>query len=873
MLQFASEYLPAITADWVDIIARKISPFELLDFQRFEFPGKRRIGWTYPGSLRRRGVHLGSLYWPRDASRFGVAYLLATDSNLANIRAKLSAQVSQETGSAIAFGPGELIISEENQQFQTVGKVTASMWMLPARPLSSIIGQQGMNLITLVDDRYWWWFRDTGQIAIVPGETTWADLYDLTAQALGVDIEYDAISPNYLEPGAGLAAQYEQSPMLLDAIAYNVGQRICVDLDGSVHAYSQSSSQQILQGTLSLLQADAPRTMFRTGGGFISAKDRPLLLPSAVRVAFPRSVGYVDLGQSYAVEISLADLNIQELGTVGNGNIKLFHDSCAAEGPTASTPINATSLTNLAKQIAIDWYLYQLGPLDSKFEGVVDWTIEGLSDSVTWTFVKGELSTRVTRPSWNCLVEELLHGPAPTEPPCWVKVINSTPQTITLTSGSTRSITATVSSGERILINQNADFTDKDRGASVSGTGIPSNTTILDLDGSSQAVMSNAATETLGSVSLALSGSGKTLQGFSGVVEQFIDSTGTWLYWDAQHQQWATDSDSINWSQVVSSVWFRGANNETPTSNVRYQCRLLGQDENGVPIWGSAISPAGLASIKVTSANPAVIYIGRQVTDGVLNGTTTLTSATANFTNADSGSYLIGNGIPAGTTVQSVTNSTTCIMSKPASTSATNVTVTIGSATEGYQAEMQNWNLQPPPQNSVVQDWQYSGTKQCWFLSPNSPDPANPQTVSPHNQFPLMLLNYPLPGQQVSSDINGVPIFVWPYDPAAFWDQLPTLFQQQNPLLQAAGIVQYGYPGAQAKVSMGQNFLMFGAATDQGQAYGPSMYVAPSPSEPQVAPQAYAADTGMDSQGNQLVSGVNVAIGGGATFISGGSDP
>lgn len=67
----------------------------------------------------------------------------------------------------------------------------------------------------------------------------------------------------------------------------------------------------------------------------------------------------------------------------------------------------------------------------------------------------------------------------------------------------------------------------------------------------------------------------------------------------------------------------------------------------------------------------------RQVTDGVLNGTTTLTSATAAFVSGDVGSYVIGPGIPFGTTIASRTNGTTVLMSTAAVLSLTGGTVTI----------------------------------------------------------------------------------------------------------------------------------------------------------------------------------------------------
>src|ERR1019366_7763640 len=66
----------------------------------------------------------------------------------------------------------------------------------------------------------------------------------------------------------------------------------------------------------------------------------------------------------------------------------------------------------------------------------------------------------------------------------------------------------------------------------------------------------------------------------------------------------------------------------------------------------------------------------RQVRDGVLNGTTTLVSATAAFVagappTGDVGCIVIGPGIPQGTTIVSRTNATTVIMSHAATKSAT----------------------------------------------------------------------------------------------------------------------------------------------------------------------------------------------------------
>lgn len=611
--------------------------------------------------LRRRGLRLGSLWWPSGASRWAMFHGLATDNDLAAIRNNLknTGYQSEDSEGALLYGPGQLVLSEENQQFKTVGKITATMFMLPARPLFDITGQNGLNLLTLVDDRFGWWFRDSGNITVVDGETTWGDLFDQIAIALGVDINYDvdpdtdAIPETYLYPGHGLAAQYEQTPLLLDAVAYNVGQRIVVELDGSVYSFTATSSYDMMQDNISDLDADDPESLFIEGGGFLSSADQALLLPSAVRVVFPRSVGYVDLGQSYAVDVTLAELDIEDLGTQGNGNVKTFHDTCGAEGPTQSAPLNATVLDDLATQIATDWYFHQLAPLDAKFEGIVEWGIEGLSEAVEWVYVSGEVSTRVYRPAWNDLTEELLHGPAPVQPPAWIKVISGSGQTVQVTGGQERTIVANLFLGDGVLFNVSKDFTAADIGATLSGTGIALGTIIEDVDSADEAVMSEPATAAAEGAPITVTQADKKTTAYAGVVEVWDHDEASWFYWDQEHQEWVLDDGSVDWSAVQASVWFRGVNDEVPSANVRYQARLLDEDEDGVPIWAGAIPSTG-AWVRVLSTTPqSVLLGGRQITDAVLvAGNATVSSpAQANFTSADVGKYVTGSGVPQQRTV------------------------------------------------------------------------------------------------------------------------------------------------------------------------------------------------------------------------------
>lgn len=98
--------------------------------------------------------------------------------------------------------------------------------------------------------------------------------------------------------------------------------------------------------------------------------------------------------------------------------------------------------------------------------------------------------------------------------------------------------------------------------------------------------------------------------------------------------------------------------------------------------------PSGLPVSKI-AAGPNIGKYGpagsRTVADGATTNTsTTLTSATAAFGTGDVGAVVSGTGIPAGTTIASVTNATTAVMSAAATATATGVSITVNDALSGF---------------------------------------------------------------------------------------------------------------------------------------------------------------------------------------------
>jgi Phage tail tube protein len=94
----------------------------------------------------------------------------------------------------------------------------------------------------------------------------------------------------------------------------------------------------------------------------------------------------------------------------------------------------------------------------------------------------------------------------------------------------------------------------------------------------------------------------------------------------------------------------------------------------------------------------------RTVSDGVTNATTTVTSATANFTASDVGKNISGGTIPAGTFIASRTNSTTVILSAAATGSASGVTLTIG-APQTHVGSLLNSTPSAQPTSHTLTDF------------------------------------------------------------------------------------------------------------------------------------------------------------------------
>jgi hypothetical protein len=104
----------------------------------------------------------------------------------------------------------------------------------------------------------------------------------------------------------------------------------------------------------------------------------------------------------------------------------------------------------------------------------------------------------------------------------------------------------------------------------------------------------------------------------------------------------------------------------------------------GIPVIGSSVLSATADTVYTAPTHTVTLLGGqgpRQVVDGVLNSTTTVTSSTINAGTGDIGRPISATGIPVGTVIDAVAalaGATSITLSQPATASASSVALTLG---------------------------------------------------------------------------------------------------------------------------------------------------------------------------------------------------
>ena len=178
------------------------------------------------------------------------------------------------------------------------------------------------------------------------------------------------------------------------------------------------------------------------------------------------------------------------------------------------------------------------------------------------------------------------------------------------------------------------------------------------------------------------------------------------------------------WAPQLAHIFGKGAGSEQIAQFARYMAPfmpaggvvlvLLGGTRGfGTMIPTVTIDKIGRPLVQVLLVLAVFGLLGgspsRQVVkDGVLNTTTTLVSPTAKFTPADVGRTVSGKDIPDDTTIVSVTNATTVVMSAAETATASGVKVTIGRPGHNHGVVALSWVL-PQAVGATIALWWFWG--------------------------------------------------------------------------------------------------------------------------------------------------------------------
>jgi hypothetical protein len=272
-LTLAGYGLPLATDEILDFLQATIPPSHYCPWLRRSWPGYGLVGLTWPvGFWLEHEFRFNHLYWPNGASRWAFGHFFADAQTTDAIRSEAFGQDGSGQNAIELYmdspSPASSVQGQNPEQEDSPENLTANVYLLPPYPLSAVPtpGDGSINnayLLTVVDQRYYWWYKQTPlvQFDSIVG-VSWSEAFDIAQTQLGIDIDVDEISSKYLNASPALNLSYEVLPPWLDALAFNVNQRIVVAFDGSVSTQNYRTALDALNDDLS----DNPDRIVRAGG-------------------------------------------------------------------------------------------------------------------------------------------------------------------------------------------------------------------------------------------------------------------------------------------------------------------------------------------------------------------------------------------------------------------------------------------------------------------------------------------------------------------------------------------------------------------------------------------------------------------------------
>lgn len=409
------------------------------------------VAHSYEATCPNDRPRINEWWYPTGASRWSVFRGLATSSMVKEmVRIALTGGTTPQTFTMKSQPVG----NPETGSYE----LSSSMYLLPPRPLAEHGGEfDGLYLVTLVDERYYWQWR--GASNKVFWTDSWSSLISSIASTLGISVSPGTITAAYLspEPDSQFWANRENAAILMDAAAANIGRVFVRKLDGTYALESTATSQAIVEtnrGDARKVVRTAGGDMFLSGSSQLQAQNlnaaKNATFAASVDVSFPKYVEGDDpvphlfnaryrnqrpscwheesYGDSHVINVPAysgrvvsgrvaADGDIHVLSGFNGVGIHEVRSTAKAiiSGEVQVEPLNVSGLTALAMQLAYDYYAFQaIGALDEVYPGTYAWTPEGIND-IVWTYGGNlrQATCRVFRSEWNQMVHEFQHSTPP----------------------------------------------------------------------------------------------------------------------------------------------------------------------------------------------------------------------------------------------------------------------------------------------------------------------------------------------------------------------------------------------------------------------------------------------------------------------------
>lgn len=350
--------------------------------------GLTQPNWSQPLSIR-----LSSWIWPTGASRWGFGYFLASQAQTQQIINAISSTGSASSGAGISGQ--NLVINDPANGYSR----TFRAFLLPPHPVSADNSDpNGLWILPIVDQRFFWQFNDYLSLLTIPtgAFSSWNSVFS----NLGYDV---TPSSSYLVPNPWTLNRhsYQNTAVLFDVLAHSVGMRlVCDSANGAGSGNSVTTPTYGTQGLSFRLQtygdANTRRNTLYFQGGYeagvlqtgvnnFGLNAQSAVLPPQVTVVFralkngiiyddnlttPSGQTSIDgNGHRYALAVTAAQAGFSILSNASY--TKIIRSTAVANFSAGNAaPDNLVTLTNLATQIATDFYGWALWQQDQSFAGV-----------------------------------------------------------------------------------------------------------------------------------------------------------------------------------------------------------------------------------------------------------------------------------------------------------------------------------------------------------------------------------------------------------------------------------------------------------------------------------------------------------------------